>query len=154
MKNLLKFFLFNDWTRVFGSFNSKREIQLTIEDYVTALEILSEADSIPHDFKSLLFHIFTDYDKKGFENMWNQEFVQRTVPAIEAIFKKALKNIYREDTEVYVVLEAGLEKLRQMKVDFSDYEEAKIFYKKMKDLFQKDEDKKWKEISELVDSWY
>lgn len=154
MKKLLQFYLFDDWTSVFGSYNLEREVELSTEDYVIALEILSEADSIPHDFKTLLFYLFTDSENQGFKKMWDSKFVKRTSVALSVIFKKSLKNRYVPDSEPFIELEPSLEKLRQVKINCANYLQAKKFYERLQLIFENEESAKLKEVGELVDSWY
>lgn len=152
MKKLLQFFVIDDWTQVFSWTNKK--VQLFTEEYIIALEILQEAESIPHGFRSLLFNVFYDNESKGLKKMWDPEFAQRTAKAIQPIFQKALENKYLEGSEPHLLIENGLENLRKIQIDYTDYEACKGLYKKIELLYEKDEAKKWAEIGELVDSWY
>ena len=153
-KRIIRFFLLEDWTEVFGSYDKERKIKLMTEDYVTCFEILAEANDIPHGFDRLLSSIFHDSEEQGFKNMWNEECKERTARALQAIMIKALRNPYVKDSEPYVAIENALLILRQQQTDYTDYEQAKAFYKKIESLTRVYKAQNHNEMRELIDSWY
>lgn len=130
-KRIIQHFLRENWTQIFGTSVKKRTKNLTTADYVLCLESISEAESIPHNFKSLLFSIFYDSDKQGFKHMWDPIFRKRTALSIKKIVCKAVNQLRVGNEKSRIATQENLVALRKEKVDYANYEAVKMYYEKI-----------------------
>lgn len=134
-RKILEYYLFDNWTHIMWGWLQKGIKKLTAKEYILCLEIISEANGIPHRFNSLLFRIFYDWDKQWFEKMRDPELVQRTTLCIQKIMFKMdleLNNPYSPESEKYKIFNKTLTALRRQKtrIDYSDYNKAKEYHGK------------------------